>query len=55
MREDFAENLLKLVVQGPDNRTDRGKTLYSCIYSLDRKTLKIFSFGDMGKSWDYSL
>ena len=55
MREDFAENLLKLVVQDPDNQTDRGKTQYSCIYNLNRKTLKIFSFGDMNRSWDYTL
>lgn len=55
MREDFAENLLRLVVQDPENRTDRGKTQYSCIYNLNQKTLKIFSFGDMNRSWDYAL
>ena len=55
MREDYAENLLRLVVQDPSNGTDRGKTQYSCIYNLNRGTLKIFSFGDMSKSWEYSL
>ena len=55
MREDFVENLLRLVVQDPENGTDQGKTLYTCIYNLNKKTLKVFSFGDMDKSWDYKL
>lgn len=55
MREDFAENLLKLVVQDPSNKTDSGKTQYSCIYNLNKQTMKIFSFGDMSTSWDYKL
>ena len=55
MREDFVENLLRLVVQDPDNGADTGKTQYSCIYNLSKKTMKIYSFGDMSKSWNYSL
>ncbi|MBQ3384767.1 MAG: linear amide C-N hydrolase [Erysipelotrichaceae bacterium] len=55
MRQDYAERLLSLVVQDPDNGMDRGKTQYSCVYNLNKKTLKIFSFGDMSKSWEYEL
>lgn len=55
MREDFAENLMKLVVQDPTNGTDRGKTQYSCIYNLNKGTLKIFSWGDFSRSWDFVL
>jgi len=55
MREDFAANLLGLVVQDPSNKTDNGKTQYSCIYNLNKKTLRIYSFGDMSKYWDYKL
>jgi hypothetical protein len=55
MREDYAERLLGLVVQDPENGMDQGKTQYSCIYNLNRKTLKIFSFGDMSRSWEYEL
>ncbi|MBR2827599.1 MAG: hypothetical protein IKE78_08900 [Erysipelotrichaceae bacterium] len=55
MREDYAERLLGLVVQDPENGMDQGKTQYSCIYNLNKKTLKIFSFGDMSKSWEYEL
>ena len=55
MREDFALNLLSLVVQDPSNKTDNGKTQYSCIYNLNKKTLRIYSFGDMSKYWDYKL
>ena len=55
MRQDYAERLLSLVIQDPDNGMDRGKTQYSCVYNLNKKTLKIFSFGDMSKSWEYEL
>ena len=55
MREDYAERLLGLVVQDPTNGMDQGKTQYSCIYNLNKKTLKIFSFGDMSRSWNYEL
>jgi len=55
MREDFAANLLSLVVQDPSNGADTGKTLYSCIYNLNKKTLRIYSFGDMSKYWDYQM
>ena len=55
MREDYAERLLSLVVQDPENGMDQGKTQYSCIYNLNRRTLKIFSFGDMSRSWEYEL
>ena len=55
MREDFAENLLKLVIQDPTNGIDNAKTQYTCIYNLTRKTMKVFSWGDMTKSWEYTL
>ena len=55
MREDFAENLIRLVIQDPTNGADHGKTEYTCIYNLNRKTLRVFSFGDMSKHWDYEL
>ena len=55
MREDFAENLIHLVVQDPTNGADRGKTQYTCIYNLTKKTMKVFSFGDMSRFWQYSL
>ena len=55
MRQDFVENLLSLVIQDPSNKTDTGKTQYTCIYNLNKKTVKVFSFGDMSKSWTYEL
>ena len=55
MREDFAVNLLKLVAQDPENKTDNSKTQYSCIYDLHDKTMKIFSYGDLEKYWTYSF
>ena len=55
MRQDFVENLLKLVIQDPSNKTDSGKTQYTCIYNLNKKTVKIFSYGDMSKSYEYEL
>lgn len=55
MSEAQAESLMNLVVQDPDNNNDDGKTQYSCIYNLTKKTMKIFSYGDMTKSWDFSL
>ena len=55
MREDFVENLIKLVIQDPSNGADRGKTQYSCIYNLMKKTMRIYSFGDMSTYWDYKL
>ena len=55
MREDFVVNLMKLVIQDPTNGADRGKTQYSCIYNLTKKTMRIYSFGDMSKYWDYKL
>ncbi|MBQ6334010.1 MAG: linear amide C-N hydrolase [Erysipelotrichaceae bacterium] len=55
MSEEFAENLLRLVVQDPVNKVDNGKTQYTCIYNLNKGSMKIFSFGDMSKSWEYSI
>lgn len=55
MREDFVENLLKLVVQDYTNGADKGKTQYTCIYNLTKKTMKVYSWGDLSKSWDYKL
>ncbi|MDO4198157.1 MAG: hypothetical protein Q4D13_04105 [Erysipelotrichaceae bacterium] len=55
MREDFAKNLLSLIAQDPTNGNDKGKTQYSCIYHLKSKTMKIYSFGDFEKSFDYNL
>ena len=55
MSEAQAKSLLELVVQDPANNNGDGKTQYSCIYNLNQKTLKIFAFGDMTVSYDYSL
>ncbi|MBP0969713.1 MAG: hypothetical protein J5744_06150 [Oscillospiraceae bacterium] len=55
MREDFLMNLLGLVIQDPTNGTDVGKTQYTCIYNLTKGTMKIFSFGDLSRSWEYSI
>ena len=55
MREDFAEKLLGLVIQDPTNGMDRGKTQYTCIYNLTKKTIRVFSYGDLSKHWDYSI
>ena len=55
MREDFLMNLLGLIIQDPTNGTDNGKTQYTCIYNLTKGTLKIFSYGDLSRSWDYSI
>ncbi len=55
MSEEFARDVLKLAVQDPNNKVDKGKTQYTCIYNLNQRTMKIFSFGDLSKSWDYKL
>lgn len=55
MREDYAESLLKLVSQDADTHNDRGKTLYSCIYNTNKLKLRVYSFGDYKKYWDYNL
>ena len=55
MMESFIVSLLGLIIQDPANKVDFSKTQYSCIYNLTKKTLKIFSFGDLTRSWDYSL
>lgn len=55
MREDFAKLTLNMVAQDPTNGNDKGKTQYSCIYNLTKKTLRVFSFGDFSKSWDFTL
>ena len=55
MREDYAMHLMAFIAQKPDNGNDRGQTQYSCIYNTNKLTLKIYSFGDFTKSWDYSL
>ena len=55
MREDYMMDLLDLIVQDPTNGTNDGKTQYTCVYNLTRGTMRIFSFGDLSRSWDYSL
>ena len=55
MTMEQAESLMGLVVQDPENNNNDGKTQYSCIYNLTKNTLRIFSFGDMTRSWDFSL
>ena len=55
MSQDYAADVLKLAVQDPQNGIDRGKTQYSAIYNLEKKTMRIYSFGDMSKYWDYQL
>lgn len=55
MREDYAESLLKLISQDADTHNDRGKTLYSCIYNTNKKNLRVYSFGDFTKHWDFDL
>ena len=55
MEEEFAISLIKMAIQSPDNGRDSGKTQYTSIYNLTKKTVKVFSFGDMSKYWEYSL
>lgn len=55
MTQAQAESLMGLVVQDPENNNNDGKTQYSCVYNLTKKTLRVFSFGDMTRSWDFSL
>lgn len=55
MREDYAEHLLAFIAQDPFNGNDRGKTQYSCIYNTKQLKMKVYSFGDFTKSWDYKL
>lgn len=55
MREDYAMHLMAFIAQDATNGNDRGKTQYSCIYNMQKKTLKIYSFGDFNVSWDYRL
>jgi len=55
MREDMMMNLMGLVIQDPDNGQGDGKTQYSCVYNLTKGTMRIFSFGDLSKHWDYVI
>lgn len=55
MTEETAENVLQLVCQDPDNGTDKGKTQWSCIYNLTKKTVKLFSWGDFSRSWEFTV
>ena len=55
MREDLIMSLLNLIRQDPDNGHDTGITQYTCIYDLDHLGLKVYSFGDLSRSWDFSL
>lgn len=55
MDEEFAANLLKMAIQHPQNGRDNGKTQYTCIYNLTKKTMKVYSYGDMSRYWEYSL
>ena len=55
MREDYAQSLLQLVSQDAATGNDHSKTQYSCIYNLDRLTLRAFAFGDFTRSWDFAL
>ena len=55
MSREYARDLLKLVLQDPANRVDRSKTQYTCIYDLTNRTMEIFSFGDLSRSWNYKL
>ena len=55
MEEEFAISLIKMAIQSPDNGRDSGKTQYTSIYNLTKKTVKVFSFGDMSKYWEYSI
>lgn len=55
MEEDFVLNLMKLVIQEPEKKRDNSKTQYSCIYNLTNKTVKVYSFGDFSKCFEYRL
>ena len=55
MREDLIMSLMDLIKQDPDNGHDRNDTQYSCVYDLNHRSLKVFSFGDFSRSWDFSL
>ena len=55
MSQAQVEALMRLVIQDPDNNNDDGKTHYSCIYNLTKKTLKIFSYGNMDEGWEYKM
>ena len=55
MSQAQVEALMRLVIQDPDNNNDDGKTQYSCIYNLTKKTLKIFSYGNMDEGWEYKM
>lgn len=55
MEEDFALNLLKMAIQHPENGRDNGKTQYTALYNLTKKTVKVYSFGDMSRCWEFSL
>ena len=55
MREDLIMSLMDLIRQDPDNGHDTGITQYSCIYDLDHLKLKVYSFGDFSRHWDFEL
>lgn len=55
MREDLILSLMDLIKQDPDNGHDMNDTQYSCIYDLDHLSVKVYSFGDLSNSWDFTL
>ena len=55
MSMEYAADVLKLAVQDPNNGIDRGKTQYTAIYNLNKLTMRIYSFGDMSRYWDFEL
>mgnify|MGYP002862180395 CR=1 FL=1 len=55
MREDLILSLMNLIRQDPENGHDRTNTQYSAIYNLDEKSVKVYSYGDFSRSWDFVL
>ena len=55
MREDLIMSLMDLIKQDPDNGHDTVTTQYSCVYDLDHLKVKVYSFGDFSRHWDFEL
>ena len=55
MSEEYTTKLMSLIAQYPEEGNDKSKTLHSCLYNLDRLTVKVFSVGDFTKAYEYKL
>jgi len=55
MKQEYGELAMRLASQDPEVFGEGSVTLFSCVYNLPQKTLKVFSFHDFSKAYNFSL